>query len=247
MSKHALFVVGFLFSNFLVGQGFSEPNLPSDTDPAKEETDNLVVRKTYVTLGISPESAPVIDGAISDAVWEQVAWGGDYIEFQPDENTDPSVDTEFKILYDPRNLYIAFRCHDPEPDKIERRLSRRDGFAGDWVQVNIDSYNDKRTAFSFSISAAGVKGDEFISNNGNNWDSSWNPIWYAKTQIDSAGWTAEIRIPLSQLKFSDAPEQVWGLQSTRRFFSNWKFSLTRSLKAGVLSLRKEILLKMEVI
>jgi hypothetical protein len=184
-----------------------------------------VVRKKYVTTGIGPEEAPQIDGVLTDAVWDRVEWGGAYVEFQPDENTDPSVQTKFKILYDARNLYIAFRCYDPEPDKIERRLSRRDGFAGDWVEVNIDSYNDKRSAFSFSITAAGVKGDEFVSNNGNNWDPSWNPIWYTKTQIDSAGWTAEVRIPLSQLKFSDAPDQVWGLQSTRRFFREEERSL----------------------
>ena len=218
MIRPALLILGFFLSSLLTAQESDEPYEASAPGDTKEGSPDFVIKKSYQTLGIRSESAPVIDGAISDPVWEQVAWGGDYIEFQPDENTDPSVATNFKILYDPKNLYIAFRCHDPEPDKIERRLSRRDGFAGDWVEVNIDSYNDKRTAFSFSITAAGVKGDEFISNNGNNWDSSWNPIWYAKTQIDSAGWTAEIRIPLSQLKFSDAPEQVWGLQSTRRFF-----------------------------
>ena len=225
MYRPSFFVLGLFFSSLLTAQGLGEPPEALVPGSSEETSPDLVVKKSYVTLGIRPESAPVIDGTLSDPVWEKVPWGGDYIEFQPDENTDPSVATEFKILYDPKNLYIAFRCHDPEPDKIERRLSRRDGFAGDWVEVNIDSYNDKRTAFSFSITAAGVKGDEFISNNGNNWDSSWNPIWYAKTQIDSAGWTAEIRIPLSQLKFSDAPEQVWGLQSTRRFFREEERSL----------------------
>ncbi|MEJ2583958.1 MAG: DUF5916 domain-containing protein [Robiginitalea sp.] len=218
MIRPALLILGCFLSSLLTAQESDEPYEASVPGGPKEGSPDFVIKKSYQTTGIRSETAPVIDGAISDPVWEQVAWGGDYIEFQPDENTDPSVATNFKILYDPKNLYIAFRCHDPEPEKIERRLSRRDGFAGDWVEVNIDSYNDKRTAFSFSITAAGVKGDEFISNNGNEWDASWNPIWYAKTQIDSAGWTAEIRIPLSQLKFSDAPEQVWGLQSTRRFF-----------------------------
>ncbi|MGB3801466.1 MAG: DUF5916 domain-containing protein, partial [Lewinella sp.] len=127
-------------------------------------------------------------------------------------------ETRLKILYDDRNLYVAFRCLDSEPDKIEQRMGRRDQFPGDWVEINIDSYHDKRTAFSFTVSASGVKGDEFISNDGNNWDSSWNPIWEARTQIDSAGWTAEMRIPLSQLRFSSGADQVWGIQSTRRDF-----------------------------
>lgn len=64
------------------------------------------------------------------------------------------------MLYDAKNLYVGFRCFDTEPDKIERRMSRRDGFAGDWVEVNIDSYHDLQTAFSFTVTAAGVKGDE---------------------------------------------------------------------------------------
>ena len=63
-----------------------------------------------------------------------------------------------------------------------------------------------------------MKGDEFISNNGNNWDGSWNPIWYLKTNIDEEGWTAEIKIPLSQLKFGNDKEQTWGLQVQRRIF-----------------------------
>lgn len=156
--------------------------------------------------------APQIDGDLSDACWEQVDWSGNYQQFEPYNSEAPSQDTKLKVLYDAKNLYIAYRCYDSEPDKIERRMSRRDGFPGDWIEVNIDSYHDLRSAFSFTISASGVKGDEFVSNDGNNWDSNWNPIWYAKTLVDEEGWTAEIRIPLSQLRFGEAEEYVWGIQ-----------------------------------
>ena len=105
----------------------------------------------------------------------------------------PSQQTKFKILYDEKNLYIAVRAFDDEPDKIEKRLSRRDGFEGDYVEMHIDSYHDLRTAFSFTVTAAGVKGDEAISENGENFDESWNPIWYTKTNIDEEGWTAEMK------------------------------------------------------
>jgi len=185
----------------------------------------VVAKKRYVTQSLGEYAAPDINGILEDDAWDLVEWGGDYIEFQPDENTPPSHQTKFKILYDSKNLYIGVRCYDSEPDKIVKRLSRRDGFDGDWVEFNIDSYFDKRTAFSFTITAAGVKGDEFISNNGNNWDPSWNPIWYAKAHVDDEGWTAELRIPLSQLKFGRAEEQVWGFQSTRRFFRDEERSL----------------------
>jgi hypothetical protein len=97
-------------------------------------------------------------------------------------------------------------------------MGRRDEFPGDWIEVNIDSYHDLRTAFSFTISASGVRSDEAVSNDGNNWDASWNPIWFAKTHIDKEGWTAEMKIPFSQLRYGKGNEKVWGLQLTRRFF-----------------------------
>lgn len=162
---------------------------------------------------------------MDDAVWDIVEWGNDFIEWRPDENTEPSEQTMFKIVYDAKFLYIAIRALDSAPDSIVKRLGRRDQFAGDWVEVNIDSYHDLRTGFSFTASAAGVKGDEFISNNGNNWDGSWNPIWYTKSNIDEQGWSTEMKIPLSQLRFNNDQEQVWGLQIQRRFFRKEERSL----------------------
>ena len=171
---------------------------------AHTEPDTTVVQKrVYTTQAVLGMDSPQIDGKLDDKAWELVEWTGNYIENRPDENTPPSFQTKFKILYDQKNLYIGVRCYDGEPDKIVKRLSRRDGFEGDWVEFNIDSYHDQRTAFSFTVTAAGVKGDEFVSNNGNNWDSSWNPIWYVKTRTDEEGWTAEMRIPLSQIKFGN--------------------------------------------
>ena len=186
---------------------------------------NKVPKRIYTTKSLDQQKEPVIDGILNDASWNIVEWTGDYIENQPDENTPPTEQTRFKIVYNKKNLYIAIRAFDSQPDSIVKRLSRRDGFAGDWVEFNIDSYHDLRTAFSFTITAAGVKGDEFVTNNGNNWDDSWNPIWYAKTNIDDKGWTAEIKIPLSQLRFGKSKEQIWGLQSTRRFFRKEERSL----------------------
>jgi hypothetical protein len=150
-----------------------------------------------------------------------VEWGGgDFVQVSPSAGADPSVQTKFKILYDAKNLYIALMNYDPEPGKIARRMSRRDGFDGDYVEVNIDSYHDKRTAFSFISSVSGVKSDEFLSNNGNSRNTTWDPIWFLQTTINDEGWIAEIQIPLSQLRFADKSEHTWGLQITRRFFRN---------------------------
>ncbi len=168
---------------------------------------------------------PSIDGLLNEEIWSRGEWTGDYVQQIPQERATPSQATKFKVFYDDKFLYIGARCYDTEPDKIVRRMSRRDGFEGDWVEFNIDSYHDLRTAFSFTISATGVKGDEFVTNDGNNWDGSWNPIWYADTNIDAEGWTAEIKIPLSQLRYGNQEEHIWGLQSTRLDFRTGERSI----------------------
>ena len=150
----------------------------------------------------------------------------------PDENTDPSEQTKFKILYDQKHLYIALKALDSEPETITNRLSRRDGFVGDRINVLIDSYHDLRTGFLFTVTAAGVRGDEFITDNGNNIDASWNPIWSAKALIDNEGWTAEMKIPLSQLRFSNDPNQVWGLNVVRNYFKNNELSAWNRIPIG---------------
>ena len=212
----------------LVGLLYTPLSAQSNASPNPEQLEALKKsKKSYQTAYIRAE-APIIDGQLNDPAWEQVEWGGDFIQFMPYEGHAPTQETAFKIVYDDKNLYIAYRCFDNEPDKIVKRMSRRDGFEGDWVEINIDSYDDKRSAFSFTISVSGVKGDEFVSDNGNNWDSSWNPIWYAKTSIDEEGWMAEVKIPFSQIRYADNEEMEWGIQFTRRDFreesrSTWQF------------------------
>ena len=160
--------------------------------------------KTYTTLEIETTAAPSIDGALDDSIWASVEWGTNFVEVAPDENSEPPVQTKFKIIYDQKHLYIALKALDPEPETITNRLSRRDGFVGDRINVLIDSYHDLRTGFLFTVTAAGVRGDEFVTNNGDNIDESWNPIWSTKALIDDEGWSAEMKIPLSQLRFSKA-------------------------------------------
>ncbi len=184
-----------------------------------------VPKKIYTTKSIENIDAPIIDGKLDDAAWEIVEWGVDFIERRPDENTPPSEQTKFKIVYDAKHLYIGIRAYDKSPDSIVKRMGRRDSYDGDWVEVSLDSYHDLRTTFSFITSAVGVKSDYFGSENGNNEDSSWNPIWTTKASIDTEGWICEMKIPLSQLRFNDNDDQVWGLQVQRRFFRKQERSL----------------------
>lgn len=195
-----------------------------------QDTTSIIQKRVYTTQRVTSE-APKIDGNIIDPAWDIVPWTSDYTEFEPDVGTAPTQQTKMKITYDDKNLYVAFKCYESDKTKLEKRLGRRDDFPGDWVEFNVDSYNDDRTGFSFTASASGVKGDEFISNNGN-FDTSWNPIWYLATAEDEEGWTAEIRIPFSQLRFSAEQEQVWGIQSTRRYFANEERSTWQQLPAN---------------
>ncbi len=183
---------------------------------ASEETPETVPKRVYESRRVNG-TTPVLDGHLDDAVWATVEWSGDFIQREPEEGIAPSQQTRFKVVYDDDALYFAFHLHD-QPEQVSRQLGRRDSFPGDWIEVNIDSYADRRTAFSFTLSCSGTQGDEFISNDGNNWDTSWDPVWNGAAQLHAEGWTAEMRIPLSQLRFSGAGEQVWGLQVNRRVY-----------------------------
>jgi hypothetical protein len=198
----------------------------SFTQAQSQTRDTIVPKKKYFTQRLNSEIK--LDGIPQEAAWDAVEWGGDFIQWQPNEGKPPSQQTNFKIIYDNKFLYIGYRCYDLAPDSINKFMGRRDVFPGDWVEINIDSYHDQRTGFSFTLSVSGVRSDEFISENGNRWDPSWNPIWFAKTHVDDKGWTGEVKIPLSQLRYSKEADKVWGIQVTRRLFrkeerSTWQY------------------------
>lgn len=146
-----LFAFFSLFSLLIAAQQLETNSMPGPTT----KFDN----KTYTTQRLPKGKAPDIDGLIQESLWDIVPWAGDFIEQMPDENTPPAQQTQFKIAYDNKFLYVAVRCFDTQPHLIEKRLSRRDGFQGDRIAFILDSYLDKRTAFAFSVTAAGVKGD----------------------------------------------------------------------------------------
>ncbi len=104
-------------------------------------------KRVYITDRVSSNQL-IIDGEIEDEAWNRVEWAGDFIQRTPYENETPTQETKFKILYDDKNIYFGFRAYDSDPSKITSITAPRDWFPGDWVEVNIDSYFDKRTAFS---------------------------------------------------------------------------------------------------
>jgi hypothetical protein len=183
----------------------------------------IYAQKSYETsrlIGKSPE----IDGFIDEECWNIVEWGNDFIQREPKDGEPPSQNTSFKILYDDNNLYVAIRAFDSVPAEIVTRLTRRDNTDSDWVGVIIDSYDDNLTGFGFAVTASGVKMDLMITNDGSD-DETWDALWLAKAHLDTLGWTAEFRIPLSQLRFADKEELNWGLNVFRYVYRKQEMSL----------------------
>ncbi len=187
--------------------------------------DTTITKRIYRVTRTNPHP-PKLDGLMNDVVWGKSAVGGNFIQTDPHEGKAPSEPTEFRICYDNSALYVFIRAYDRNPDKIVRRVTRRDeGRDADFVAVLIDSYHDQRTAFQFAVNAAGVKIDAIWSEDGDNRDNTWDPVWEVKTKIDESGWSAEMRIPLSQLRFSRQEEPVWGLQVVRYFYREKEWSM----------------------
>jgi hypothetical protein len=173
-------------------------------------------KRTYTATRTS--TPPVINGDLGDQAWSEGAWEGDFIQHEPYEGAAVKQKTEFKILYDDINIYVGIKLWDSSPDSIVTRMTRRDDTDGDQVVVAFDSYFDQRTAFGFGVSAAGVKGDLIWTEDGSNEDETFDPIWYVKTAIYDWGWAAEMKIPLTQLRFANKEEQVWGFELIREIY-----------------------------
>ncbi|MBE0673159.1 MAG: carbohydrate binding family 9 domain-containing protein, partial [Bacteroidales bacterium] len=182
-----------------------------------------ITKRKYQTVMI--EKAPVIDGYLSDEAWTSGEWQGDFTQFEPTEGANPSQPTEFKILYDNSYIYVAIKAYDSSPDSIVSRMTRRDNIDGDNVGIVFDSYYDQRTGFAFIVSSAGVKTDQVFANDGQSEDPTWDPIWFAKTSIFEGGWIAEMKIPLTQLRFKSESGDLWGVEVMRQIYRHREMSM----------------------
>jgi hypothetical protein len=188
------------------------PGQPPDANPSGRKYPVRI----YQTVRLEG-SPPAIDGRLDDTAWKQGEWAGDYRQYMPTEGAPPSQPTELKILYDEKNIYVAIRAYD-DPAKVSRYPGRRDDFnnyAVDVVGVCFDSYNSKRAGFEFDLTAGGGKIDLILGNGETEWDTTWDAVWDGEVAHDAKGWTAEFRVPLSQLRYGPQEEQVWGMHAWR--------------------------------
>ncbi|MFP4623923.1 MAG: DUF5916 domain-containing protein [Gemmatimonadota bacterium] len=163
-------------------------------------------------------SPPTIDGRLDEAAWRHADVATGFTQLRPAPGQPASQRTEVRVLYDDAAVYVAARMYDTAPDSIVAQLGRRDsGVYSDWFYVAIDSYHDRRTAFVFGLNPRGVMQDVLLHNDVED-DPSWDAVWEGVARQDSEGWTAEFRIPLSQLRFSPpeaGQEQRWGVNFMR--------------------------------
>ncbi len=161
------------------------------------------------------DTPPRIDGNLDEDIWEHAPVATGFVQLLPDEGKPATEHSEVRVLYSDDALYVGFRAYDTDSSAIEGQLTRRDRESfSDWVHVAIDSYNDKRTAFQFGVNPRGVKQDTYRYDDTRR-DPDWDAVWDVATIVDEHGWTAEFRIPYTQLRFPHTEEMIWGIQFTR--------------------------------
>jgi len=168
-----------------------------------------------VATAVEGNGAIVVDGELNDPGWQRAIPITTFVQRDPLEGAPATFRTEARVMFDSTAIYVAVRAFDPEPARILGFLTRRDmGSASDWIEVFIDSYHDKRTAYQFAVNPVGVKRDAYWYEDNNN-DDSWDAVWDVITRRNADGWQAEFRIPFSQLRFSSNSDGQIGFAVTR--------------------------------
>jgi hypothetical protein len=161
------------------------------------------------------DKAPKIDGVLDDPAWAAQALKLDqYVQLSPKENGVPTMKTTTWIGFDDKNIYFAFRCDDPEAAKIRTSVTNRDNsMDDDWIVVFLDTFGEKRRAFTFIANPIGVQNDFIRMEEGgnDNMDPSWDTAWDSDGKVDDKGYSVEMAIPFKSLRFPDQEKKVWGL------------------------------------
>jgi len=182
---------------------------------------SLSISAVKQTIHAVRSTEPIrIDGILSEKMWDRPGFT-EILQQEPNQGERASLRTEVWVAYDDDALYYAAKYYDPSPDSILARLVRRDfvwGDPSDGTVLYLDSYGDKRSGYFFYVNAAGTLADGLLENDTKQTDLSWDAVWEGVPHIDSTGWTVEMRIPYSQLRFNEGAVQVWGI-NVERFIS----------------------------
>jgi len=168
------------------------------------------------TTAVRATADLTLDGLDTDPAWQGAQATSAFRQFEPELDAPPSQRTEFKVVYDEDDLYVFVLAFDTSPDSILRALTRRDVRGpSEQIGVLIDSYHDRRSGYGFWVNPDGVKRD-FAYSNDSNQDQSWDGVWDVATRVDERGWSAEFRIPLSQLRYQPGERHTFGIGIRRQ-------------------------------
>lgn len=161
------------------------------------------------------EKGPAVDGRLDDEAWDWAPIGGPLLQWEPNAGAPMTEQTEFRVVYDDRSLYLGFWCYDSHPEAIRRRVMERDGniFADDYIYFVLDTFHDQRNGYVFVANAMGARWDALVSNNVNR-AQNWDGVWRARATVDAEGWKLEIEIPFRSINF-DPETSVWGFNVSR--------------------------------
>ena len=168
------------------------------------------------TLHAARATAPLtLDGRLDEPDWQAAPVASGFLQRDPDQGQPATEPTELRLLFDDHALYVGARLFDREPDRIVRQLSRRDALAeADTFTLYLDPHRDRRTGVVLQVSAAGVQRDAAIYDD-NFEDDTWDAVWESAVAQDDDGWSVEMRIPFSQLRFPTTPGHAWGVNARR--------------------------------
>ncbi|HKR66842.1 MAG TPA: DUF5916 domain-containing protein [Thermoanaerobaculia bacterium] len=174
--------------------------------------DDATPRPSYTAVRAS--AAPVIDGDLSDPVWANAPEITGFTQREPDEGKPAKLATKVKVAYDDNAIYFAAVMEDD--GKVTPLLTRRDSdlSSGDYIRIAIDSQHDRQNGAAFFVNPSNVQSDTTLYNDIYD-DPSWDAVWDSATKVSATGWTAEVRIPYSQLRFPDKPVHTWGFNVSR--------------------------------
>ncbi len=172
-------------------------------------------------IRISSDDEVTLDGLLDETSWQKAPIATGFTQRTPVDGGKPTQNTEARILYTDSHIYVGIMAFETNIDSMIGPLFRRDGGqTSDWVYVAFDSYNDKRTAFAFGVNPRGVQTDILLFDDTND-DQLWDAVWEAEARILDNGWSVEMKIPLSQLRFSSKNEiHTWGVNFVRSIARN---------------------------
>ncbi|MGH7557564.1 MAG: DUF5916 domain-containing protein [Gemmatimonadota bacterium] len=158
-----------------------------------------------------------VDGVLDDQAWGSARWLTDFTQKEPEQGTPASLRTEVAFLYDGSALYVGARLQGSDRAGIADLMTRRDESGqAERLIVSLDTFHDRRTAYSFAATAAGVRIDYYHPvDHEHERDYTFDPVWSARTRVEDDGWTLEMRIPFSQLRFNPGAELIWGVNINR--------------------------------